>query len=249
MNRHASCIAGFALLACLTLGLPFATIAASRSLSSPADPPDSTRVQRAKRTVALPVHLSVDLGVPLWQGEWMELRHDGTELAPGISVLMPTARRNLRTWLSVSYEQERIGGGVRLLMMSGAGSPYAYDRVRASLFTARLGADRTLGSEQRPDAYVGAGLGAGYGDYSAFSSQWGFVPNNPVHGGWAMYEGLARAGVYAYSSSSTRVGLQCQWSRSHRSASGGAIGVQQRVLFVLSVERSISIPRRLAVAG
>lgn len=243
MSRHEQVAAIVLALSILVSGST--TAMAGRSISSDASQRDTTRTSvfepEAKVAVArLPIWVGMQSVLAVGRSEWDNNERDGSRWREAFVIQLPAARPNWRSWISVGYEQEQLLVPFTVLTYDSLALPIEqHDKLRVptSYFSVRVGVDRTRGTEARPWGYAGAGIGYGYGQYAA---PW----RNPYFA-WSGAEATVHAGFYAYPWRSARLGIDARGVVSWRRASEYDTGVLSELLFGLSLEAPLELPKRL----
>jgi len=167
-------------------------------------------------------------------------RTDAQNCTPwlGVGAVWPWASPRT-TWLDVGYQHWEFAGTYTVMDIVGGGTivvpdidPLALDQL-----TARFGIDQWFWQPSRVSAAVGAGIGVGSGWLQAPSA----VESNVL----LTTEVVARALVYLKLNPRVRLGLGATGSVAY--ASGGSIanGWWQHVEFVLRLEQSMRLPKRI----
>lgn len=220
------------------------TIARSQSITSFS--PDSTAKAAHSATPADMVDVPVWLGIQFAPipGVTSKLntqeRTDAQNCTPwiGVGAAWPWAKPR-ETWLEAGYQHWEFAGTYETKDLVGGGSVRVavIDPITLDQFTARFGIDQWFWQPNRVSASIGAGLGVGTG--------WTQAPSVVESNVLLTSEFVGRALVSFKLSPRVRLGLGATGSVAY--ASGGSIanGWWQHLEFVLKLEQSMRLPKRI----
>ena len=220
------------------------TIARSQSITSFS--PDSTAKAAHSATPADMVDVPVWLGIQFAPipGVTSKLntqeRTDAQNCTPwiGVGAAWPWAKPR-ETWLEAGYQHWEFAGTYETKDLVGGGSVRVavIDPITLDQFTARFGIDQWFWQPNRVSASVGAGLGVGTG--------WTQAPSVVESNVLLTSEFVGRALVSFKLSPRVRLGLGATGSVAY--VSGGSIvnGWWQHLEFVLKLEQSMRLPKRI----
>lgn len=236
------------LLVCVLMMSSAASADARRSISpAPGSPSISLAMDApaAERPLELPFWLGVEAGGGSSHAQWEGLEGDGFLRPFGVTLLTPA---------SASHWRQRFSTSLDLSSASRWYRESYYDYVEhvvisyprqllasRTLFAAEVTWERMGGVEAKPWGFLGAGLALGVGEE--------YRSNRPDADGTSTLQFVSRTGLYLYSSSKMRFGF----------AARGAIGfpftgsygdeTQYSAAALISVERSLLLPRRFVPAS
>jgi hypothetical protein len=220
------------------------TIARSQSITSFS--PDSTAKAAHSATPADMVDVPVWLGIQFAPipGVTSKLntqeRTDAQNCTPwiGVGAAWPWAKPR-ETWLEAGYQHWEFAGTYETKDLVGGGSVRVavIDPITLDQFTARFGIDQWFWQPNRVSASIGAGLGVGTG--------WTQAPSVVESNVLLTSEFVGRALVSFKLSPRVRLGLGATGSVAY--VSGGSIvnGWWQHLEFVLKLEQSMRLPKRI----
>jgi hypothetical protein len=217
------------------LSLP--TTAAAQSITSYAPDTSQTRgPQTPPDAVDIPVWLGVQFApIPGVTSELQtQERTDAQNCTPwiGVGAAWPWAKPR-ETWLEAGYQHWEFAGSFH----GFAPGDSIVDPITLDSFSARFGIDQWFWQPNRVSASVGAGLGFGTG--------WVQAPSVTESNVQLTSEFVARALVSFKLSPRIRLGLGATGSVAY--VSGGSVvnGWWQHLEFVLKLEQSMRLPKRV----
>jgi hypothetical protein len=218
------------------------TIARAQSITS--FKPDTTAMHAhtPEDAVDVPVWLGVQFApIPGWTSELQtQERTDAQNCTPwiGVGAAWPWVKPR-ETWLEAGYQHWEFAGtfGLEALVSGGSVLVPIVDPISLDQFSARFGVDQWFWQQKRVSAVVGAGLGIGTG--------WTQAPTPVESNVLLTSEFVGRAMVSFKLSPRVRLGLGATGSVAY--ASGGSVvnGWWQHVEFVLKLEQSMRLPKRI----
>jgi len=232
------------LAALLLLALSLSTTASAQSITSFA--PDTTGQDKGFHTPPNAVDLPVWLGIQFAPipGVTSELqtqeRTDAQNCTPwiGVGAAWPWAQPR-ETWLEAGYQHWEFAGTFReeALVSGDTILVPVIDPITLDQFSARFGVDQWFWQPKRVSASIGAGLGVGTG--------WTQAPSAIETNVLLTTELVGRALVSIRLSPRVRLGLGATGSVAY--VSGGSIvnGWWQHLEFVLKLEQSMRLPKRI----
>lgn len=230
------------LVTALLCALLPATTHASRRISSDPAVPDTGRVAAASTDlvpmVTLPVWIGVDSEFALYRSKWESMPRVGPRGRFGVTLYVPLQKEGVRNWTSIGYEEDELETRAYMDWFNGSNYTLVPVSVQSptTLFTLRSGLDHVAGSEQRPRAFLGAGLGVGYG-----------LIASPLAGRserWGVFDTAVRGGLYAYPSANSRIGLVGQGLLGFRLAVHDLRDAYVELRLGLSFESALQLPKR-----
>ncbi|MBI5170335.1 MAG: hypothetical protein HZA61_12675 [Candidatus Eisenbacteria bacterium] len=230
------------LVAALLCALLPAAAQASRRISSDPSVPDSSRVLGSDLgrvpTAALPVWFGVDNEFALLRNEWENMPRTGSRARFGATIYVPVQQVGARNWTSVTYEEDELEARGYVTWYDGTDFTYVPVTfpVPTTMFSVRTGLDRVAGSETRPSAFLGAGLGVGFGLFGAS------LGSDTRH--WTSYEFAVRGGLYAYSSKNARFGVVGLGVVGYRLAPDDLRDVIAEFQLGVAIEGALQLPKR-----
>ncbi len=230
------------LLAALLCSLVPVTAGASRRISSDPSVPDSARVLGSEvgrvPMAALPVWVGMESDFALYRSEWESMPRSGSRARFGATLYVPVQKEGVRNWTSITYEEDELES--RAVFVWFDGNQYTYVPVTlgvpTTMFGVRSGLDFVAGDETRPNAFLGAGLGAGYGLFGAA------LGTDTRH--WTSYEFVVRGGLYAYSSKHARIGVVGLGVVGYRMGPDDLRDVAAEFQLGLTLESALQLPKR-----
>lgn len=230
------------LAALLCCSFPAGAHAAGR-ISSDASSPDSSRVLGGEAgrvpMAVLPIWVGADNLYAVYRSEWESMPRVGPRARFGVSMYLPMPRERVRSWTTVTYEEDALETKDWLVTYDGFGG-YVYSPIHVAaattLFSVRTGLDHVAGDEARPVGFLGAGLGLGHG------MLYGSQGERAEH--WSSYDFVVRGGLYAYPSRTARLGLVGLGVIGYRLAPRELHDVIAEFQLGVTLEGALQLPKR-----
>jgi hypothetical protein len=230
------------LAALLMLLLSLPTLARAQSITSFAPDTTTQRAHTPADAVDVPVWLGIQFApIPGVTSELQtQERTDAQNCTPwiGVGAAWPWAKPR-ETWLEAGYQHWEFAGTFReeALVSGGTVLVPVIDPITLDSFSARFGIDQWFWQPNRVSASVGAGLGLGTG--------WVQAPSVTESNVQLTSEFVARALVSIKLGPRVRLGLGATGSIAY--VSGGSVvnGWWEHLEFVLKLEQSMRLPKRI----